>query len=128
MSRLRYCVYCSYSYSCSCSYYSLCSCVKLLYYCYGCCPSEYSIIIHLLFFMSTCYRNFTGYSYYLYRIYRRFLENFSLANWMSAIESGSDSRKGDLALYITAVVFVLFATCFKIAYEAVVRYVLLLVQ
>ena len=65
--------------------------------------------------------------FYQRRIYfspnRRFLQNFALGEWMNAVETDSDSRQSNLTLYMLSVVFVLFATCFKATYQAVVRWV-----
>ena len=51
----------------------------------------------------------------------RFLQNYALGEWMSAVETDSGSRRRNLMLYLFSVVFVLFTTCFKVTYQAAVR-------
>ena len=52
----------------------------------------------------------------------RFLQNYALGEWMSAVETDSGSKRKNLMLYLFSVVFVLFTTCFKVTYQAAVRW------
>ena len=42
---------------------------------------------------------------------------------MSAVETDSGSKRKNLMLYLFSVVFVLFTTCFKVTYQAAIRWV-----
>jgi ABC-type multidrug transport system fused ATPase/permease subunit len=49
-----------------------------------------------------------------------FFQNYTLGEWTSAVENNSSSKDKDLLMYIISVVLVLFATCFKVTYMALV--------